>query len=180
MVAAGGRHDGVAAAKAVLPDKIRSHVRVAGVGEVAVARATDEPTITRRIEPPERLRVGDDRRDRLLRLLLPRTAASAIAAIAAAVAIVVELLIVGTSAVLAPLITALIAALVPVVPGLSRLTEFPRFARLALAGPLLLIAIFARGPLLLFPGLRCGLSDRSCGWGSWDVLGRDRGVRARR
>jgi hypothetical protein len=66
-----------------LTHDVRRHVRVALLGQIAVRRATDEPRVTRWIEPATRL-AGRHDLNRLLRLTLMLIAAiSAIAAIAA-------------------------------------------------------------------------------------------------
>ena len=151
VIATGARGDRVAAAETVLPDEIRRDVRVACVGEVAVRSATNEAAVARRIEPAQRLRIRNHRHLRLLRLMLPLPTASAVAAIAAAVA-VVELLILRASTVLAAIVPMIAMVVLSVVTMLA-----------VLARTLLLIAVFARGPLFLFAGL---------GW--WGFGGRRR------
>jgi hypothetical protein len=125
---------------------VRPDVGVTRIGEVAVGRATNETAVAGRVEPAQRLSVGDERRRRLLRLLMVSlTTATPIATVASAVA--VELLILRAPAVVATLV-ALVPVMVPVfarLPGLPRLSGFPR-SRLVLAE-------LSRGRLLLLTWL---------------------------
>jgi uncharacterized membrane protein YdbT with pleckstrin-like domain len=116
MVATCAGDDRVATAEAVLPHEVRRHVRVAGLGEIAALRATNEPAVARGIEPAQRLGVSDDWRRWLMRLVLlfAVTSATAVSAIAAAVA--VELLI-RSAAILAAVVAMVVAVFPPVVLG---------------------------------------------------------------
>ena len=108
---------------------MRCDVRVAGLGEIAVRCAADEPSITRRIEPPLRLAVRHDWSWRLVRLVVALPPSTTIAAIATAVA--VELLMLGAAAVLTAVIA--MVAMLPVIPVLWSLRRLGRCCRALLA-----------------------------------------------
>jgi hypothetical protein len=74
----------------VLPHDLRRYVRIAGLGEIAVGGAANEPTFTLRIEPAQRFAIGNDRgKRRARRLLDARTTLAATAtALSAATALI--------------------------------------------------------------------------------------------
>jgi len=138
VIAPGRRDDYVTATEAVLPHEMWRDVRIAGLREIAVRGAPDEPPIARRIEPPLRLGVRDDWSWRLVLLVVALSPSAAIATVTTPVA--VELLL-GATAVLTS-IAAMIAmvAVLTVVPVLrsfrllggrwgARLACVPRFGR---------------------------------------------------
>jgi hypothetical protein len=151
VIASRACDDRVSFPQSVLTDEIRSDVRVSWVSEVAIRGAANESAVARRVEPPHRLAVSDNRSRRLLLRSLPLTPAAAIAAIAAAVA--VELLVlwsVSTRAVFAALVAVIsVIAVVPVmawlamIPMLTRALVLAELARWALG--LLRLARFRRG-----------------------------------
>ncbi len=60
----------------MLPSEGRRHPGIACFGEVAVPCASDEPAVTRRLEPSSRLAIRDDRLRRSLLLEFTTTAAA--------------------------------------------------------------------------------------------------------
>ena len=148
MISARGRDDGIAPPQAILANEIRSDVGVTRVCQVAVRGAANEPTVTRRIEPPCRLAVSDDRRWRDLLLIVPlRSPTTTVPAIAATITVpaaeLLVLLAIAAGSILAAVV-AMLAILVltrlpvfpvlPVLPGLPRtviaLAELARWALL--------------------------------------------------
>ena len=99
MIASGSRDDRVTATEAVLPHDMRCDVRVAGLGEIAVRCAADEPSITRRLEPPLRLTIRDDGGRWLLLLMVALPPSPAIPAVPTPIA--VELLLLRATAIIA-------------------------------------------------------------------------------
>jgi len=155
---------------------VRRDVGVACLGEVAIGRATNEATVAGRVEPAQRLGIRDDRRLRLLRLLMVAlTTATPITTVASAVA-VGELLILRAPTIVAALVTlvTLVTLMVPVSARLPGLSGFPR-SRLVLAelarGRLLLVTWLTR--FAWFTGLSRGLVGGRRRRGGRDVLDGD-------
>jgi hypothetical protein len=136
LIASGSRDDRVTATEAVLPHDMRCDVRVAGLGEIAVRCAADEPSITRRIEPPLRLTIRDDGSRWLMLLMVALPPAPAIPAVPTPIA--VELLLLRATAIIATRVAviAMVAVLTVIAvlrplrlfgwSGRTGLTRFPR------------------------------------------------------
>jgi len=145
VISARARDDGIAPPQAILANEIRPDVGVTRVCQVAVRGAANEPAVTRRIEPPCRLAVRDDRRWRDLLLIVPlRSPTTTVPAIAATITVpaaeLLVLLAIAAGSILAAVV-AMLAILVltrlpvlPVLPGLPRtviaLAELARWALL--------------------------------------------------
>jgi hypothetical protein len=119
MIAARARHDRITTSQAVLPDEMRCDVRIARLGEVAVRGSSDEATVARRVEPTLCLAVGDDRRRRLLRLVIPLAAAAPVTPAASAIAVELLVVLSVSGAVLVSVATALFAVMVAMVTVLA-------------------------------------------------------------
>jgi hypothetical protein len=110
MIVAGGGEDFVAAAQHVLPHDLRRHVRITGLGEVAVRGAANEAALTLRIEPTRRLAIGNYRRHwRALSAALLLIAARPVLLSAAALS--ASALIASATSVVAMIALALLSAL---------------------------------------------------------------------
>jgi hypothetical protein len=111
MIVAGGGEDFVAAAQHVLPHDLRRHVRITGLGEVAVRGAANEAALTLRIEPTRRLAIGNYRRHwRALSAALLLIAARPVL-LSAAAALSASALIASATSVVAMIALALLSAL---------------------------------------------------------------------
>jgi hypothetical protein len=108
MVVTARRDGKVTLTKASLPDDLRRHPRIAGVREITVAGPADESPVTRRIEPTDRLAVGDDWSRRSLRLIHAAPAASTVTPMTPPVAIVLVVTLVPLKVLPAALILALV------------------------------------------------------------------------
>jgi hypothetical protein len=124
----------VAAAQHVLPHDLCRHIRVTGLGQVAVCRAADETAFALRIEPACRLSIWNDwceRRARILfaaRSALLSTALSTLAALAtlsaAALSAASALVASATSVVTVIAIAILVAALIALLLSLTAAAAF--------------------------------------------------------
>jgi hypothetical protein len=64
VIVSRGRQNFVAAAEHILSHCLRRHVRITGLGEVAVCRAANKSALALRVEPALRFAVGNDRSER--------------------------------------------------------------------------------------------------------------------
>src|SRR6185312_11717138 len=64
VIVSRGRQNFVPAAEHVLSHCLRRHVRITGLGEVAVCRAANKSALALRVEPALRFAVGNDRSER--------------------------------------------------------------------------------------------------------------------
>jgi hypothetical protein len=93
-------------------------VRVAWLREVAVRGSSNEPTVARRVEPTLCLAVGDNRRRRLVLLVVPLPSSAPVAPVASAVAVELLVALPATRSVFVSL-TALVAVMVAMLSMLA-------------------------------------------------------------
>jgi hypothetical protein len=113
VVMAAGCDDEVALAKPSLPDDMRWHPRVGRIGEVAVACAANKPAVARRIEPADRLAIGDNRSRWCLRLHTAAPSSSTMPTMSATVTVIAVVAVVAVVA-LVPVMLEVAASLVTV------------------------------------------------------------------
>jgi hypothetical protein len=120
---------------------MRCDVRIARLGEVAVRGSANEATVARRVEPTLGLAVGDDRRGRLVLLMLPLATTASVAPAASAIAVELLVVLPASRAVFIP-VAALVAVMVPM---LAMLAGRPLVRSSILTGrTLLLLSCLAR------------------------------------
>ena len=155
---------------------MRCDVRIARLGEVAVRGAANEATVARRVEPTLGFAVGDDRRGRLVLLMVSLATTASVTPAASAIAVELLVVLPASRAVFIP-VAALVAVMVPM---LAMLAGRPLVRPSILTGrTLLLLSRLARRFRRGWRGRRCRRrrgQRRRC----WGVLGRDRDRRGRR
>jgi hypothetical protein len=115
VVASARRHDEITLPEAGLPYNVWWHPGVPRIGEIAVARTSNESTVARWIEPTHRFTVGNDRGRRSLWLITAAPPATAMATMTAAIAVVS--LVVGPPLVPVEMLSTAAVMFVPVVRG---------------------------------------------------------------
>ena len=98
---------------------MRCDVRIARLGEVAVRGAANEATVARRVEPTLGFAVGDDRRRRLVLLMVPLATTASVTPAASAIAVELLVVLSVSGAVLVSVATALFAVMVAMVTVLA-------------------------------------------------------------
>jgi hypothetical protein len=90
VVVTARRDDEIALPEARQPYDMRRHPGISRIGEITVAGTTNEPAVTRGIEPSHGFTVGNDRSRRRLWLVHWAPAATAMATMTTSVAIMLE------------------------------------------------------------------------------------------